>query len=156
MTPDIAPVTLAEKSDLWAMFQRYAGELAPMATGKPVKGEVAYAPFDNYWLKDRHLPFWAIQGGERIGFALIRFAPEHKAMQIAEFYILPKHRRDGAGLSFARALMQRHPGPWKMRQMAVNTAAVAFWRRVAEPFGYTEEVYEDKGISRVEQTLTVV
>jgi predicted acetyltransferase len=155
MTPDIVDVPLSEKADLWAMFQRYGAELSPMATGKPVTGELAYAPFDNYWREDRHWPFWAMRGGERIGFALIRFAPEHNAMQVAEFYILPEHRRDGAGLSFARALMQRFPGPWKMRQMAVNKAAVAFWRKVAEPFGFTEAKYTDKGIARVEQTLTV-
>ncbi len=155
MTPDIAPVTLAEKSDLWAIFQRYAAELSPMATGKPVKGEVPYPPFDDYWRKDRHWPFWAMQNGVRIGFALIRFASEHNAMQIAEFYILPEHRRDGAGLSFARALMQRHPGPWRMRQMAINRPAVAFWRKVVEPYGFSEITYTDKGIDRVEQMLMV-
>jgi predicted acetyltransferase len=155
MTPGIAPVTMAEKSDLWAMFQRYGAELAPMATGKPLTGEVDYPTFDNYWREDRHWPFWAMQGDKRIGFALIRFVPEHNAMQIAEFYILPGHRRDGAGIAFARALMQRYPGPWTMRQMAVNTGAVAFWRKVAEPYGFTETQYTDKGIDRVEQVLTV-
>jgi predicted acetyltransferase len=155
MTPDIAPVTLAEKSDLWAMFQRYAAELLPMASGKPVTSEVPYPSFDDYWREDRHWPFWALQNGERIGFALIRFAPERNAMQIAEFYILPGHRRDGAGMSLARTLMESRPGRWTMRQMAVNSVAVAFWRKVAAPYGYEEMTYTDKGIERVEQVLTV-
>ena len=155
MTPDIVPVTLAEKSDLWAMFQRYGAELLPMASGKPVTGEVAYPPFDDYWREDRHWPFWAIQGGKRIGFALIRFAPERNAMQIGEFYILPEYRRGGAGLALARALLERHPGRWTMRQMAVNTVAVAFWRKVAAPYGFEELTYTDKDIDRVEQILTV-
>ena len=155
MIPDIAPVLLSEKSNLWSMFQRYGAELSPMATGKPVEGEILYPPFEDYWREDRHWPFWAMRDGERIGFALIRFAPEHDAMQVAEFYIIPEHRRGGAGLAFARALMQRYAGPWKMRQMAVNTGAVAFWRRVAQPFGYSESRYVDKGIERIEQTLTL-
>ena len=155
MTPGIAPVTLAEKSDLWAMFQRYAAELSPMATGKPLTGEVDYPTFDNYWREDRHWPFWAMQGCERAGFALIRFVPELSAMQIAEFYIVPECRRDGVGTAFARTLMQRHPGCWTMRQMTVNTGAVAFWRKVVEPYGFTETRYIDKGIDRVEQTLNV-
>ena len=155
MIPDVVAVPLSEKADLWTMFQRYARELASMATGKSVKGEVSYPTFDNYWREDRHWPFWAMHNGERIGFALIRFAPERNAMQIAEFYILPEFRRDGAGLSFARALMERHPGPWTMRQMAVNTVAVAFWRGVAKPYGFTETRYVDKGIERIEQALTV-
>jgi predicted acetyltransferase len=155
MTPDIAAVPLAEKSDLWAMFQLYAAELTPMATGKPLTGDVSYPMFDLYWKGDQRWPFWAMRDGKRIGFALIRFAPEHDAMQVAEFYILPEHRRGGTGLAFARELMRRHPGPWRMRQMAVNTGAVAFWRKVAEPFGYEETRYTDKGIPRVEQTLVV-
>ena len=155
MSPGIAPVTLAEKSDLWAMFQRYAGELSPMATGKPLIGEVDYPTFDNYWREDRHYPFWAMQSGERIGFALIRFVAERDAMQIAEFYVLPEFRRKGTGLNFARALMKRYPGPWTMRQMAANTGAVAFWRKVAAPYGFSETRYTDKDIDRVEQTLMV-
>jgi predicted acetyltransferase len=155
MTPGIAPVTLAEKSDLWAMFQRYAAELAPMATGRPLIGEVDYPTFDNYWREDQHWPFWAMQNGERIGFALIRFVAERDAMQIAEFYILPEYRRAGAGRSFARTLMRRYPGSWTMRQMAVNTGTVAFWRKVAMPYGFEESMYVDKGIERVEQTLII-
>jgi predicted acetyltransferase len=155
MAPDVVPVTLAEKSDLWAMFQRYAAELFPMVTGKPVTGEVLYPPFDDYWREPQHWPFWAMNGGERIGFALIRFAPERNAMQIAEFYIAPEHRRDGAGISLARTLMESKPGRWTMRQMAVNTVAVAFWRKVAAPYGFEEITYTDKDIERIEQMLTV-
>jgi predicted acetyltransferase len=156
MTPDIVAVPVSEKADLWAMFQLYGAELAPMANMELTGGDIPYEHFDDYWRDEQRWPFWAMCDGKPVGFALIRFAPEHSAMQIAEFFILPEHRRDGAGLSFARALFARYPGPWKMRQMAANTAAIAFWRRVAEPYGYTEETYMDKGLGRVEQTLTAV
>lgn len=155
MTTEIAPVPLSEKSDLWAMFQLYGAEMAPMANMKLTGGDIPYEHFDDYWRDAQRWSFWAVRDGQRIGFALIRFAPEHNAMQVAEFYVLPQHRRGGTGLSFAHALMTRYPGPWKMRQMITNPGAIAFWRRVAEPFGYTEESYEDKGLGRVEQTLIV-
>lgn len=94
--------------------------------------------------------------GEHIGFALVRFAPEHDAMQMAEFFVLPSHRRGGSGSRFALGLLKRFPGPWKIRQIAANTGATAFWRRVAQPFGYTEDTFPQSGIDRIEQTLTVV
>ena len=156
MQAEVIAVPLAEKPDLWAMFQVYARELAPYANVTVMDGEVSYPLFDLYWREEQRKPFWAIANGERIGFALIRFAPEHDAMQMAEFFILPAHRRGGAGLSFARALIARHPGPWKIREIAANKAAVAFWRRVAEPFEYSEKAYADKGLDRIEQTVTVV
>lgn len=39
--------------------------------------------------------------------------------------------------------------------MATNSNAVLFWRRVCEPFGYEEAQFEDKGLGRFEQSLTV-
>lgn len=155
MSPEIVPVDVSERDDLWAMFQRYAAELAPMAGVTPVDGVVPYPYFSEYWRDETRWPFWAVADGARIGFALVRFASEHDAMQMAEFFILPEHRRGGSGLHFANGLLARFPGPWKIRQILANRGATAFWRRVAKPYGYTEETFADHGIDRIEQTLTV-
>jgi predicted acetyltransferase len=153
MHPDIVAVPLPEKPDLWTMYQRYAGELGPMANIAPVNGAYADPTFDEYWRAEKHWPYWAIHNGAHIGFALVRYEPEH--MRMAQFYIAPEHRRGGLGLNFARGLLTRHPGAWRIRQMATNPNAVLFWRRVVEPFGYTEAQFEDKGLGRFEQSLTV-
>jgi predicted acetyltransferase len=152
---DIVAVPEAEKSDLWAMFQRYAAELAPHANAKPVDGVHPYAPFDLYWQEDRRWPFWAVVNGERAGFALVRFAAELDAMQMAEFYVVPACRRAGIGLGFARGLLLQYPGRWKIRQIATNKAAIAFWRKVVSGYAYTEASFPHKGIDRLEQTLVV-
>ena len=152
---EIRAVPLSEKSDLWAMYQRYALELAPLVNVQPVNGVIADPRFDKYWREPRHWPFWAIANGRQVGFALICFVPEEQAMRVAEFYIAPEYRRDGVGTTFARALLARHPGPWRIRQIAANTAAVAFWRNVVEPYGYSETCFVDRGIDRIEQTLIV-
>jgi predicted acetyltransferase len=156
MSPEIVAVPSSGKSDLWTMFQLYAAELAPMAGITPADGVIPYPYFDEYWQDAMRWPFWAMAEGARIGFALVRLAPEHDAMQMAEFFILPAHRRSGGGLNFARGLLMRFPGPWKIRQILANTGATAFWRRVAEPYGYTEETFPQNGIDRIEQTLIVV
>jgi predicted acetyltransferase len=155
MSLKIITVPPPEKNALWAMFQTYAAELAPLVNMATVDGVFPYEPFENYWREERHWPFWAMRDGERIGFALVRFAPELDATQMAEFFVLPLHRRGGNGLLFARDLLARFPGPWKIRQIAANKAATAFWRRVAEPYGYTEETFAQKHVDRIEQTLTV-
>jgi predicted acetyltransferase len=127
-----------------------------MVNLQPVDGAFPYPYFDGYWRDETRWPFWAVMDGAHIGFALVRFAPELNAMQMAEFFILPAHRRGGSGLNFARSLLARFPGPWKIRQILANKGATAFWRRVAEPYGYMEESFSQNGVERIEQTLTVV
>jgi predicted acetyltransferase len=153
MSPDIVAVPLSEKPALWTMYQRYAGELGPMANIAPVNGIYADPTFDEYWCTAKHWPYWAVQNGDCVGFALVRYEPEH--MRMAQFFIAPEYRRGQLGMNFARVLLKRYPGPWRIRQMATNPNAVLFWRRVCEPFGYEESQFEDKGLGRFEQSLTV-
>ena len=77
-------------------------------------------------------------------------------MRVKEFYIPPEFRRGGIGKSFARQILAHYPGQWKIRQMAVNTGAVAFWHGVIEGIPFSEERFTDKGLERVEQTLVAV
>jgi predicted acetyltransferase len=150
---DIAPVPESEKPLLWDMLQSYIDELSVHAGIKPVNGVYEYPKFDLYWTEAERWPFWAIENDARVGFALI--LRDGDAMRVGEFFIPHEFRRSGLGVSFARTLLQRFPGPWKIRQMAANKPAVAFWRRVAASYGYSEEEFHDRGLDRVEQTLVV-
>jgi predicted acetyltransferase len=152
---EIRAVPFSEKPELWAMYQRYAYELAPLVNVEPVGGVFTDPRFDNYWREPNHWPFWALVDGQRVGFALIRFVTEEQTMRVAEFYVTPEHRRARIGVALAGHLLAQHPGPWRIRQIAANTPAVAFWRRVAEPYGYSETSFVDRGIDRVEQFLIV-
>jgi predicted acetyltransferase len=89
------------------------------------------------------------------GFALVRRTAEG-AMEMAEFYILPGHRRGGIGLQFARALIARFAGRWNISQYKANAGAVNFWRRVVEGRTFTEHDYvSDNGNARIAQSFTV-
>jgi predicted acetyltransferase len=58
---------------------------------------------------------------------------------IAEFFLLRKHRRSGAGTEAAQAIFQRYPGQWEAAVARRNTAALAFWRKaVANCHGVSE------------------
>ena len=152
---EIRAVPLSEKSDLWTMYQQYAHELAPLVNMEPIDGVIADPRFDHYWREPQHWPFWATVNEQRVGFALIKFVPEEQAMRVAEFYVAPEHRRAGIGLAFASRLLAQYPGPWRIREIAANTPAVAFWRNVVAPYGYAETRFADRGIDRIEQTLIV-
>jgi predicted acetyltransferase len=146
-------VPLGEKPELWRMLQRYIPEMLVFMGEKHSGGDVPYPAFDSYWTDEGNWPFWAMAGNERAGFALI--SRETGWMRVKEFYIPPEFRRGGIGKSFARQILALYPGQWKIRQMAVNTPAVAFWHGVIEGIPFTEERFTDRGMERVEQTLVV-
>lgn len=149
----IAPVPVGEKQLLWDMLQTYIDELSVYAGIQRVNGAYEYKFFDAYWGDEGRWPFWAMADDHRAGFALI--LRDGDAMRVGEFYILPEFRRSNLGVSFARALLARFPGPWKIRQMAANKLAVAFWRRTLAPYGYTEANFVARDLERFEQTLIV-
>lgn len=152
---NVEPVPIGEKLILWDMLQSYIDELAVYAGAQRVNGVYEYKWFDAYWTDDNRWPFWAKEDGSRAGFALILHDAAANTMRVGEFYIRPEFRRAHIGEAFASALLQRFPGPWKIRQMANNKPAVAFWRRTLAPYGYTEANFIDRNLERFEQTLVV-
>ena len=151
----VVPVTEHDKPALWAMLQMYIAELAPWAGVKPVDGVYSYALFDAYWRdEDRH-PFWAIADSERVGFALVWQDRENGVARMAEFFVAPRFRRTGLGEAFARDVIERFPGAWKIRQIALNTPAVAFWRKALARYAYTETTFVERNLDRVEQSFVV-
>jgi predicted acetyltransferase len=57
---------------------------------------------------------------------------------MAEFLVMPRYRRAGVGRFAAQRLFASLPGPWRVREVAGNEVAVAFWRAVI-PFSFTED-----------------
>jgi predicted acetyltransferase len=60
---------------------------------------------------------------------------------MAEFFILRKYRRQGAGTRAARELFDRFPGRWEVAEIPENAPAIAFWRKVIA--GYSRGNYEE-------------
>jgi predicted acetyltransferase len=152
---EIVAVPESEKSVLWDMLQDYIAGLAGYVDAKPVNGAYAYENFDKYWTDGDRFPFWAIGCGERVGFALVWHDREQNIYQMAEFYMRPESRRMNLGTAFARGVIGRFPGRWNIRQIALNTPAVAFWRRALAPYNFTEENFWDHGLERWEQSFAI-
>ena len=67
--------------------------------------------------------------GKLAGFALVRRVGGGP-WKIAEFFVLRRLRRAGVGSQAARAVFEKYPGAWQVHEVAANTPAQAFWRRV--------------------------
>jgi predicted acetyltransferase len=160
MTPQIRieQVMPPEKDVLWRYLQFYIYDMSRFTGAQPDGGVFPYVPFESYWGEgERRSAWWAKVSGELAGFALVRIDASDGRREIAEFFILNRWRRRGVGLTFARQLLNRFPGPWKLHQLGNNTAAIAFWHRVLDHFApYAEAplTYPD-GLGRLEQRFVV-
>ncbi len=85
-----------------------------------------------YWTEPGKYAFMLKAGQEWAGFALVRANHEEKGIDfsVAEFFVLRKFRRRGVGERIARQLFDRFRGAWQVEQLAANTPAIAFWRKV--------------------------
>jgi predicted acetyltransferase len=145
----------SDKAALFSELQHYLRELMQYGTFTPVDGTFPYRWLDAYWGSPDRWPFWAEADDCNAGFALVR-RRDDGCMEMAEFYVRPAHRRSGVGLAFARNLLCMFPGTWIISEYRANAAAVAFWRRVVEPFTFVEREYEgDELVPRLEQKAIV-
>lgn len=110
-------------SEFW--MDRPEGELQP-------DGRFEAYPFDRYWAEADHIPLLLRRAGNLIGFALVD-AHSHSGgaldRNVAEFFIVRKHRRGGVGTAAAHAIFRLYPGRWEAAVVRRNLAAQAFWRR---------------------------
>ena len=81
---------------------------------------------------DRSRAYIARDDGHYVGFALTAPAvvTRTEGTWMEQFFVLKRHRRSGIGRALARYVFFSHPGPWELGQMAGNTTAYLFWRRV--------------------------
>ena len=126
-TLDIRPLDPDDRDLFVTMVRAYLNEIAP-ELDPPAKDRIA-----RFWTDDNRFAF-TLQAPELCGFALITRLPKN-VHELSEFYIAPTHRRAGLGRSFARSVVTRFPGPWRLGIAAGNPDAGAFWHATCAPFG---------------------
>jgi predicted acetyltransferase len=101
---------------------------------------------DGCWTTAYRHPFLIRANGKLAGFAIIdgrsHLTGERGVWDVADFFVLRRYRRHGAGEHVARLLFDRFRGRWEVRVMAANRGALAFWRKVINRYtdGQSEEV----------------
>ena len=66
------------------------------------------------------------------GFVLVK--QEARVWDMAEFFVVRGCRRHGIGTAVAHEVWKRFPGPWEVRVMQANQAALPFWERAVSGF----------------------
>ncbi len=107
---------------------------------------------DLYWIEPGRYPFLVKVDGHWAGLALVRRhsvlgRDEAETFDMAEFFVMRKYRRRGIGQYVARWLFDRFAGRWEVAEVAPNTAAQAFWRRVIGEYTggrYEEYILDDE------------
>jgi predicted acetyltransferase len=148
-------VVAAERSDeepLRNLLQLYAYDFSEVLPADvDATGRFDVPPLAPYWNDPRRLPFLVRVDAHLAGFALVhkqsRLSGAEDIWDMAEFCILRRHRRAGAGTTAAHLLFASHPGKWEVRQRTANLAATLFWRRAIAAFtagSFSEELMDDE------------
>lgn len=95
-------------------------------------GRFGYAPLPLYWSEPGRYPFLIKADGKLAGLAFVKkvvtVSSGGPVWDMAEFFVLRAYRRQGIGKQAAHAVWRRFPGPWQVRIMQSNRAALLFWQ----------------------------
>ena len=98
---------------------------------------------DLYWIQEERHPYILKYDGQIAGFVLVRFN-EDGMNEIAEFFVLNKYRKHGAGTFMANEMFKKFKGKWEIRTLLKNKQAQEFWRKVVK--SASNENYEERFI----------
>jgi len=136
---EVIPATPEQAPILANLIELYAHDFSEFLTiDLGEDGRFNYPTLPLYWTEPDHHPFLIRIDNKLAGFALIKKGSEvfdnPHVWDLAEFFILRRYRRHGAGLMAAHKLWALFPGPWEVRVMQANTAAQPFWAKAIASF----------------------
>jgi predicted acetyltransferase len=102
-------------------------------------GRFGYPQLPLYWSEpEERFAYLIEQDGTLAGFILVtRGSPvssDPDVLDVAEFFVLRRHRGTGVGRRAAFLLWHQRPGTWTVRAAEANPGAVAFWSHVVAAF----------------------
>jgi predicted acetyltransferase len=101
-------------------------------------GRFGYPDLPLYWSAPGRHPFLVKVDGEWAGLVLIKKEPAASNRQptwdIAEFFIVRGYRGRRIGTRVAHEVWRSIPGPWTVRVMQLNHAALPFWEHAITAF----------------------
>jgi predicted acetyltransferase len=132
---ELVPASHDQEPVLANLLQLYIydfSELLDLEVGGD--GRFAYSDLGLYWSDPGRYAFLVKVDGELAGFVLVKTGSEWDVHDMAEFFVLRRHRRHGLGTRVAQEVWRLLPGPWEVRVMEVNVPAQHFWARAISSF----------------------
>ncbi|KDN18192.1 GNAT family N-acetyltransferase [Amycolatopsis rifamycinica] len=94
-------------------------------------GTFTYRYLDSYFTESGREAYFITVDRTLAGFALLRSdVDDDGSWNVAEFFVVRRHRRRGVARLAARSLFARHPGEWTLSFDRNNPPAAALWRSV--------------------------
>ena len=117
-------------SNLWELYAHDLSDVFSLELGNDARFGNSKLPL--YWSEpDRRFPFVIRHGGHIAGFALVArtasVLDQSQVFDVAEFFVVRRHRRNGVGREAAFLLWDRFPGKWTVRVSTGNTSGCRFW-----------------------------
>ena len=127
--------TSADAELLGNLLELYVHDLSPIVPAVQLgdNGRFGYPGLSTYLDESAERWAWLIElAGRTAGFVLAqRGSPacEHSgALDVAEFFVLRRFRKEGVGRAAAHELWRQLPGIWTVRVMPRNGRALGFWQ----------------------------
>lgn len=133
------PIDPARRPVLENLLQLYIHDFSDfLASQRELEDDGRFPPFPlDGWFEgaaDRR-PFFIRVDGRLAGFVLANRS-SHSGRpvdwNVAEFFVVRKHRRGGVGTAAAHRLWRMFPGVWEAAVARRNLPALSFWRRTVE------------------------
>jgi predicted acetyltransferase len=137
MNIEILETTLADRPLLSNLIQFYLYDFSEFADF-PIEPDGRYSDddLDGCWVDPWRFTFVLKVEEELAGFAIVddlrAISQDEPVIDMGEFFVMRKFRRQGIGSRFAIDLFERFIGKWRVRQIEENTDALAFWRKVID------------------------
>jgi predicted acetyltransferase len=150
VTLDVAtPRDAAVLTNLLELYSHDLSDLFGLEVG--AGGRFGYAKLPLYWSEPaRRFAFLIRRGGALAGFALATrgspVADDPAVFDVAEFFVVRRHRGAGVGQTAAGLLWDRFGAPWTVRVAEVNRAGYQFWSSVVARYtagAFTETTRPD-------------
>jgi predicted acetyltransferase len=121
---------------LSSLLELYSHDLSDLFALEPgIDGRFGYERLPLYWSDpENRFPFLIRTGSRLAGFALVTRGPpasdDPNDFDMAEFFVLRRHRRSGVGRRAAFLLWNRFVARWIVRVSEGNQQGLQFWARV--------------------------
>jgi len=143
---ELVSATLEQKPIVANLLELYAHDFSEFHhLDLGADGRFEYKQLPLYWSERDRYPFLIKSGRKLVGLALLKKGSEISHIEtvwdMGEFFIVRAYRRQGIGMKAAHELWRMFPGPWEVRVMDSNRAALHFWTRATTAFNNGEAVH---------------
>ncbi|GAB4516069.1 MAG: hypothetical protein OHK0046_20670 [Anaerolineae bacterium] len=148
MQLEVIRASIDDSTTMRNLFQFYLYEFSRFTGWRTTHAGLFYDDdLEGCWTNPQRHPYLFRVKDDWAGFAIIdtlekaRYNDQTNVIDMAEFFIMGGYQGKGYGEQAATRLFEMYPGPWEVFQMAENTRAQQFWRKVIGR--YTNGSYEE-------------